>query len=267
MLHVQRSGGGALEVVVRMSFSRFPSRSLPFFSFGGVACFSMFLNAASFLFIFLASSFSRSRSLASAFSSSYTKGVGNPSASSTLKLAHCQGHQSIRPCPSARHKDFHLTAKPKSAKAAQPPVDVISRLTPLDICPTFSFSSSLNACLASSFVFHLPLFLGDLNTEAELSEDVTGVSAGLTSVQLLSHTAVQESAADVRRLQPKKNMPKTTVRDRTHMTAIWTTLMMKRLLSSGAAATKPLSVTTEEKLQHRNSSTPVTLHFKKASLD
>lgn len=49
-------------------------------------------------------------------------------------------------------------------------------------------------------------------------------------------------------------MPNTTVRDKTHMTAIWTTLMMKRLLSSGAAATKPLSVTTEEKLQQKNSS-------------
>lgn len=40
-------------------------------SSGGVACFSMFLKAASFLFIFLASSFSRSLSLASAFSSNY----------------------------------------------------------------------------------------------------------------------------------------------------------------------------------------------------
>lgn len=58
----------------------------------------------------------------------------------------------------------------------------------------------------------------------------------------------------MRRLQPRKNMPNTTVRDKTHMTAIWTTLMMKRLLSSDAAATKPLSVTTEERLQHRNSS-------------
>lgn len=38
---------------------------------GGVACFSMFLKAASFLFIFLASSFSRSLSRASAFSSNY----------------------------------------------------------------------------------------------------------------------------------------------------------------------------------------------------
>lgn len=47
-------------------------------SSGGVACFSMFLNAASFLFIFLASSFSRSRSLASAFSSNYKK-VGSTS--------------------------------------------------------------------------------------------------------------------------------------------------------------------------------------------
>lgn len=37
---------------------------------GGVACFSMVLKAASFLFILRASSFSRSRSLASAFSSS-----------------------------------------------------------------------------------------------------------------------------------------------------------------------------------------------------
>lgn len=42
-------------------------------SSGGVACFSMFLKAASFLFIFLASSFSRSLSLASAFSSNYTE--------------------------------------------------------------------------------------------------------------------------------------------------------------------------------------------------
>lgn len=42
-------------------------------SSGGVACFSMFLKAASFLFIFLASSFSRSLSLASAFSRSYPK--------------------------------------------------------------------------------------------------------------------------------------------------------------------------------------------------
>lgn len=70
----------------------------------------------------------------------------------------------------------------------------------------------------------------------------------------------------MRRLQPRKNMPKTTVRDRTHMTAIWTTLMMKRLLSSGAAATKPLSVTTEEKLQQKNSavllSKPPSVWFK-----
>ncbi|TNN84488.1 hypothetical protein EYF80_005188 [Liparis tanakae] len=58
----------------------------------------------------------------------------------------------------------------------------------------------------------------------------------------------------MRRLQPKKKMPKTTVRDKTHMTAIWTTLVTKRLRSSGAAATKPLSVTTEEKLQQKNSS-------------
>lgn len=58
----------------------------------------------------------------------------------------------------------------------------------------------------------------------------------------------------MRRLQPKKNMPNTTVRDKTHMTAIWTTLMMKRLLSSEAAATKPLSVTTDERLQQKNSS-------------
>lgn len=42
-------------------------------SSGGVACFSMFLKAASFLFIFLASSFSRSLSLASAFSNNCTE--------------------------------------------------------------------------------------------------------------------------------------------------------------------------------------------------
>lgn len=53
------------------------------------------------------------------------------------------------------------------------------------------------------------------------------------------------------KLQPRKKIPKTTVRERTHITAIWTILMMKRLLSSGTAAVKPLSVTTDEKLQHR----------------
>ena len=37
----------------------------------GVACFNMLLKVASFLFIFLASSFSRSLSRASAFSSNY----------------------------------------------------------------------------------------------------------------------------------------------------------------------------------------------------
>lgn len=58
----------------------------------------------------------------------------------------------------------------------------------------------------------------------------------------------------MRRLQPKKNIPKTTVSDNTHITAIWTTLMRKRLLSSGVAATKPLSVTTDEKLQQNISS-------------
>lgn len=58
----------------------------------------------------------------------------------------------------------------------------------------------------------------------------------------------------MRRLQPKKNMPNTTVRDNTHITAIWTTLIINRLLSSGNAATKPLSVTTDEKLQQKISS-------------
>lgn len=53
------------------------------------------------------------------------------------------------------------------------------------------------------------------------------------------------------KLQPRKKIPKTTVRESTHITAIWTILMMKRLLSSGALAVKPLSVTTDERLQHK----------------
>lgn len=53
------------------------------------------------------------------------------------------------------------------------------------------------------------------------------------------------------KLQPRKKIPNTTVRESTHITAIWTILMMKRLLSSGALAAKPLSVTTDERLQHK----------------
>lgn len=52
------------------------------------------------------------------------------------------------------------------------------------------------------------------------------------------------------KLQPKKKMPKTTVSASTHITAICTVRMMKTLRSSSAADTNPLSVTTEDKLQH-----------------
>lgn len=52
------------------------------------------------------------------------------------------------------------------------------------------------------------------------------------------------------KLQPKKKMPKTTVSASTHITAICTVRMMNTLRSSSAADTNPLSVTTEDKLQH-----------------
>lgn len=52
------------------------------------------------------------------------------------------------------------------------------------------------------------------------------------------------------KLQPKKKMPKTTVSASTHITAICTVRMMNTLRSSSAADTTPLSVTTEDKLQH-----------------
>lgn len=45
-------------------------------------------------------------------------------------------------------------------------------------------------------------------------------------------------------------MPKTTVSASTHMTAICTVRMMNALRSSSAVDTKPLSVTTDDKLQH-----------------
>lgn len=54
----------------------------------------------------------------------------------------------------------------------------------------------------------------------------------------------------ISRLQPKKKMPKTTVSASTHMTAICTARMMNTLRSSSVVDTNPLSVTTEDTLQH-----------------
>lgn len=54
----------------------------------------------------------------------------------------------------------------------------------------------------------------------------------------------------ISRLQPKKKMPKTTVSASTHITAICTARMMNTLRSSSVVDTNPLSVTTEDTLQH-----------------
>lgn len=53
------------------------------------------------------------------------------------------------------------------------------------------------------------------------------------------------------RLQPRKKMPKTTVSESTHITAICTTRMIYRLRSSGPPSAKPSSVTTDAWVQQR----------------
>lgn len=68
------------------------------------------------------------------------------------------------------------------------------------------------------------------------------------------------------KLQPKKKMPKTTVSASTHITAICTVRMMNTLRSSSAADTNPLSVTTEDKLQHERNLSLLLLENKALSV-
>lgn len=63
----------------------------------------------------------------------------------------------------------------------------------------------------------------------------------------------------MRRLQPRKKMPKTTVSESTHMTAICTTRMMYRLRSSGPPSAKPSSVTTDAWVQQRTARSSASL--------
>lgn len=68
------------------------------------------------------------------------------------------------------------------------------------------------------------------------------------------------------KLQPKKKMPKTTVSASTHMTAICTVRVTNTLRSSSAADTNPLSVTTEDKLQHERKPSLLLLENKTLSV-
>lgn len=63
----------------------------------------------------------------------------------------------------------------------------------------------------------------------------------------------------MRRLQPRKKIPKTTVSESTHMTAICTTRMIYRLRSSGPPSAKPSSVTTDAWVQQRTARSSASL--------